>query len=175
MSVAALLQSRVSQEKKNFHAAIIQSDPFGVLFRTPQQQANHTRNFVNLLGCSFGGEQCVRSAPIKAILDVQLLGITLQWPLDWQYVILQLPWVPTIDGNIVPGNPVATFAKGDILKVPVIMGTVKNETLDFGWELQIGLRFNFTSVEYYGLLGVLFGWNAGKIFDKYPRTYFAGV
>jgi carboxylesterase type B len=164
------LQSPVIKQKKTFHAAIIQSNPFGVLFRTPEQQANKTANFISLLGCTFGGKQCAQSAPVQAILNVQLLGVTPQWPLDWQYVIAQLPWVPTIDGALVPGNPVATFGRGDIYQVPVMLGCVKNETLSFAWNLQVGLGVNFTSAEYYGLLGVLFGWNGIKVSERYPRS-----
>ena len=42
-----------------------------------------------------------------------------------------LPWLPVIDGHILPASPVETIRQGTHYKVPTIISTMRNETLAF--------------------------------------------
>jgi len=77
-----------------------------------------------------------------------------------------LPWIPTIDGVIIPDQPLNLFKTGAYNKVPTIIGNVANETASFLYGA--GAKVPTNLAEYEIFLKVGFTNNSKAIFNIYP-------
>lgn len=134
ISVATHLTIPSTQQLRPFRAAILQSDPGLMQFRTLSEQQNEYDIFSSAVNCGFAPSRldCMRG------LDWQYLLAKQNWASGalllnntWQNVIRKIPFQPTIDGVYVLSSPSAAFQSGNFYKVPIMMGTVSNETLGF--------------------------------------------
>lgn len=134
MSVATHLTLPSTQVLKPFQAAVIQSDPVIMLYRTMTEQQPLYDAFTQAIGCGVASSRaaCLRALPWKTIIDYQ---DDVLWPLaynlTWRGVIKKLPFQPTLDGTFLLQNPWDAFSSGNFYKVPVMIGTVANETMGF--------------------------------------------
>jgi len=115
MSICALL---VSPEANGlFHRAMLMSGPCRLMTELPDGYAK-SRALVTSMGCD-GPDMlsCMRSRPTaafetKAPNDLFAGGVA---------------WSPTVDGSVLPAMPVELIQDGNYQKVPVIIGTTRDE------------------------------------------------
>jgi len=115
MSVCTLL---VSPEARGlFHRAMIMSAPCR-LMTTLEEGYEKSRGLAKRMGCDGPGVlECIRSKPadkfeIKGSNDLFAGGVA---------------WSPTTDGTFLPDMPVQMIQRGEYAKVPVIIGSTKDE------------------------------------------------
>jgi len=146
-----------------FHRAIVQSDPFSLI-----AQDNVTGNdlaglFMKQANCTYNDVQCLLNLSPEDVIAAQVK--TNFAPLPWQFLSLFMPWVPVLDAVELPLQPLDAAVQGKTANVPVMIGTVANETLLFIWE---ALQKPVTALEYEIFIPAIFGYNdAVKINDVY--------
>eukprot|EP00762_Andalucia_godoyi_P003951 ANDGO_05739.mRNA.1 Crystal protein len=120
-----------------FHQAIIQSNPFAMRFRTGEENLGMNELLAIRLGCStIRDRSCLYNKTVDEVLVAQQKDLWLPDPLDFRD---ELPFQPTLDGRLVPGQPLELLEGGQGLDIPIIMGDVKNETLGWVYEDPVGL------------------------------------
>ena len=155
------------QSKGLFHKAIVESNPVALDLNSAELQEHYSSEFAEFSGC--GDLE-------GSLLTVCLLNLTIDQVLAAQATVQKhinisapiyifYPWTPTIDGNLIPGQPVNLFASGHFNHVPFILGNVHDEGWLFIWEVQ---PLPVPSVEYYVILEALFGENAPAVEKLYP-------
>lgn len=149
-----------------FQAAIMQSNPLGVQFRTLEQTKGSGDAFLLSTGCllSFNQLECLRGLPVEDILDSQE-----NWSLTLDVLDagLQgiLPWAPVVDGTLITGQPLA-LGLGNGSSKPLLIGHTAEEGLLF---VSFALADPVSPVVRQALVDVLFGSDpAGSIRDSYP-------
>jgi para-nitrobenzyl esterase len=176
ISVATHLSLPSTQQLRPFRAAILQSDPVLMQFRTLDEQHAQYDVFSSAVDCGFAPSRldCMRSLKWEALLAAQAWGTApLLLNFNWQNVIHKLPWSPTIDGTFITQTPSTAFQSGNFYKVPVMLGTVSNETLGF---LPVvfgqGPGGVLAGAAFYQVgLNTLFGQNlANQVRSLYPNT-----
>lgn len=134
ISVATHLAMPSTAQNRPFRAAIMQSDPVLIQFRTLAEQQPEYDVFSSAVGCGFAASRldCMRALKWETLLASQ------NWALapyvlnnTWQNVVHKLPWTPTIDGELITQTPSTAFQTGNFYKVPIMLCTVANETTGF--------------------------------------------
>ena len=126
MSVGLHLLSVPSSDAL-FGAAILQSNPFGLPYKTPQQALATAETYLLAVGCKFRFDQaaCLKSKPVEALLDAQnnpYLGFAV---LDYGLAAF-INWAPIIDGDLVVAQPISRALEPGIAK-PTLLGTNTDE------------------------------------------------
>lgn len=116
-----------------FRAAIQESNPVGMMYRNTSGASLYGATFCDLAGCQPGGPtakcdmECLREKPLdtiqqawkKASDDVGDFILS-----DWGHLLDGiLEGKPTVDGKIVPGEPVTLLNEGKAADVPVLVGS----------------------------------------------------
>lgn len=160
-SVAALMSSPLASGL--FHKAIAQSG-YAAMLRslkmTPQAELKSLEEIgekvAEVLGCSQSGDvaRCLRSLSPSTILGkIYADGINLP----------QLS--PVKDGHVLPDSPLMVFRRGEQLKVPTIVGVMKNEVIR-----DPSLQNLKTIESYKSFLSSCFPGNSDAVFEKFPAT-----
>jgi len=168
-SVAVLLVSPpiLAANPPLYHAAIIQSNPFGLPMVTPTFGQGLLLRLQALVGCSASTPNitCMRGVPMLPLLVAQTQAakhVDLTDFLDIFYA-----WAPAL-GDLLPDEPLNLFANGKSANVPMIMGTVEEEGRLFIYE---GFTSSVSKLEYEAAVAVLFGLgNFGKLSQLYPSV-----
>jgi carboxylesterase type B len=177
ISVATHLTLPSTTQAPTFRAAILQSDPVLMQFRTLEEQHAEYDIFSSAVNCGFAASRldCMRALPWQTLLASQNWGATaLILNNTWQNVIRKIPWQPTIDGVYVTQSPSQGFQSGSFYKVPVMLGTVANETLGFlPVAFGTGPAAPVLGAAFYNYgFNTLFGESlANKVRARYPNTY----
>lgn len=115
MSICALLVSPEAQGL--FHRAWLMSGPCRLMASLDEGYAR-SRELVETLGCADADLlSCLRAKPAEAFVqkapnDMFAGGVA---------------WSPTVDGATLPGMPVEMIQQGNYQKVPVVIGTTRDE------------------------------------------------
>lgn len=105
-----------------FHRAILQSGPcFLAGTQTPEQARQHADAMAARVGCPTGPGQlaCLRSVPAQALVAAAPDALDL--------IRTPNPWQPVIDGTVLPARTTERVREGRFHKVPVMIGTTRNE------------------------------------------------
>ncbi|KAF9166701.1 hypothetical protein DFQ26_007158 [Actinomortierella ambigua] len=125
------LLSMPEAAKGLFHAAISQSDPIDLPFNKVKTASTVVSGgLMTLLGCS--DVACVRSKSVQEIMKAQITIVTQAIALAPEESFLELI-KPTIDGILIKNQFDRLIAgkDGGVIKVPLIMGTMKDEAIGF--------------------------------------------
>jgi len=157
-----------------FQRAIIESNPFGVFLRKTTENRPTVDNFLLSMGCFHEEERkikdCIYSANISEIVKRQYLALDPR--LSLTRTEYYLPWVPLIDGEIIPGQPLNLILEGKFNRVPTIIGTTKNETT--AWTFgDIIKRIPVDELDYELFIKFEFQDNAPTILAMYPPPPFS--
>ncbi len=108
-----------------FRAAIMESNPYGIPFKTPDVAGRFAELFRLKLGCLFNSLACMRRQSAETIVKEQT---SLMLALDTAVSGFagDLVWGPVIDGKVIPAVPLATP-----IDKPVLLGTNLNDGLFF--------------------------------------------
>lgn len=148
-----------------FQRAIIQSNPFGIRFRTVSENAKCSILFAGLLGCRAADLACLRNKSVADVLHAQSRAVCIP-PLHDISLFNDVTWQPLLDGDFIREQPLDAFAAGRFAAMPVILGTVQNETTSF---LYGGLKKPLSRLAYEAALVAWFGPStAGRVLALYP-------
>jgi len=146
-----------------YQRAIVESNPVGVRYRTPEQDVEYSNKFATNCGCiTPNNVTCLMNLDVPTIIKEQ----------GWiEYVLTPLPiqttmflvWAPNIDGNLIPAQPIDMLAAGQFNNVPVIWGTTQNETDGFIPD------YPFTCEQYTDVLHAFFG--VGELYREIYAEY----
>jgi acetylcholinesterase/cholinesterase len=152
-----------------FHAAIMQSNPFGLPYKTVDQAAMNGSVFMLALRCRSRVDQlaCLKAAPLDSVLEAAANPYLSLAVLE-QGLSGFLNWAPIVDGDLVVGQPV-DLAIGHGTDLPVLLGVNAHEgtvfmagepgadpITDFGYTLFISTMFGSD--------------NLRTVMEDYPRT-----
>ena len=153
------------ESAKLFRAAILESDPYGIPYKTPEQARGYANAVVAALGCSSDDDDddvsaCLRDAPIDRILEAQMK------PPFTEALLLGLPsfvpWAPVVGSPPLAMQPV----QGRIDK-PMILGTNTDEGTLFV-ALQERAIGSIGAIKYVLETELALGDHAGKARALYP-------
>jgi carboxylesterase type B len=175
MSVATHLISPGSRGL--FAAAVLDSEPLALPFRTPASARALAAALAAAAGCDARAQRtqspaaCLRALPAAALLSAQTQAAK-NVSDDLPYAVLQLfvPFTPTTGTADVPNAPLASFqglpGAVPVADVPVAVTTVGSEGTIFIYE---GFTAPVSALEYAAALAVVFGPGAAlRIGTQYP-------
>ena len=175
MSVATHLISPGSRGL--FAAAVLDSEPLALPFRTPASARALAAALAAVAGCDARAQQqqtpaaCLRALPAAAVLAAQT-AVAKNISVDAPFALLQLfvPFTPTTATADVPNAPLASFqglpGAAPVADVPVAATTVASEGTIFIYE---GFPQQMSALEYAAALAVVFGPAAAvRIGAQYP-------
>ncbi|MGI9386173.1 MAG: carboxylesterase/lipase family protein, partial [Methyloligellaceae bacterium] len=123
MSVGLHLQSPVS--RRMFRAAIMESNPFGMPYKSMSEAGRFGGHFRSAVGCRSGGLDCLKRVPFATLVQHQkTFWIEIESLLSG--FSGQLVWAPVVDGETVPAQ-----ANQNQISQPVIVGTNRDEGVIF--------------------------------------------
>ncbi len=112
-----------------FHRAIAQS-PVPDAVRTPEQAAETARRCIEALdGDPDSAAEVLRNAPATAITRAAI-RVMLQAARE---VPCQMSLAPVIDGDFLPEDPTTAIAAGRAQRVPLLIGSMRDELGHAGW------------------------------------------
>ncbi len=158
MSLCAQLASPLSRGL--FARAILQSGPCtpqGIT--TPLSEALSTGSaYARALGCAPQDAACLRAVPAGRLLDVPVPGRRVPGAVD----------LPMVSGDrVLPRAPADVFAAGEGLRVPVLLGTNRDEgTLFVAPVAEAGQDLPLW--QFWGVVALLERWDAPRALASYP-------
>lgn len=114
-----------------FHGAILQSNPFTIPFRDSQSMPKIAAALLKNAGCAAGDVNCLKALPAEQIIEAQVKTEVDLDAVGDSLLHAFLPWTPVVEGQIVPKQPLVAFEAGETHDVPVMMGTVLDESVPF--------------------------------------------
>ncbi|KWX57474.1 carboxylesterase [Mycobacterium sp. NAZ190054] len=149
-----------------FDAAVIMSGPCQAQVSLPVAEQRSVE-YAAGLGCAdrATAAECLRALP----------GNRLRTPV-WYYGIGEDQLSGPVTGSAaLPVDPVAAFGEGRAARVPVLMGTTRDE-----WTLFVALQYlrdgtDYTPQDYPRLLAGTFGPDAQAVAERYPLSAFPSV
>ncbi len=154
-----------------YRAAIMESNPLGIPYRTLKDSGDISKRFAGDLGCDKTDLKCMRSKLPEVVLDAQSQK-NLIWPLVFHGIVDLLVWAPVIDGEVVTVQPITVIANGK-LKTPIIIGTNKNEGVLFIELTKAAIaKKSLSALDYRLMLDFMIRDHAlrKKIYEKYPAV-----
>jgi carboxylesterase type B len=166
MSVASHLSMPNSSHL--FHRAIIESDPLALPFRTAHEYPKFSRVVGRKAKCGAPIEACLRSLTWQAVVEAQheaKKDLLIEFG---HFFDLFTPYSPAVGTKELPLQPLEAIERGTFQDKPVILGTVRDEGLLFGY--QAFPTAESRTVED-GVLEAGFGLlNGPRILKQYPRS-----
>ncbi|CAM4925072.1 unnamed protein product, partial [Rotaria socialis] len=160
---SAALHYLTSDMQSFFQAAIIQSSPMAVPFRTYAEYITPTVLLAEKLNCTVGDLECFRRASYQDIVTAQTAVNSMVTSM--KALIFFEPWLPVIDNTIVHGQLLDLVTNVSFPLKPLITGTLTEEALGFIhdiWSTPV-------SPKIYVEVGiVIFGTKFLKIVERYP-------
>ena len=154
-SIAYHLTVSGALEKGYFQKAISESNPMAVPFRTRDRALDEAKVFLKNVGCS--DMSCVLQKSVSQILSAQeetLRHFTPLHPLSVFYAF----------SPVVETQPFQLLIQGNASKVPLLFGTLSNETNLFAGDLKNGI----SEVEYLAAIADLFPLHVAEVLEKFP-------
>lgn len=151
-----------------FRAILMESNPFGIPYKTLEQALSSGELFEEILGCKGQGLPCLRSIPADRIVAEQSDERILLNSLLGARLAGFLVFSPNIDGEFLVGDPTQTAQQG-ALNRPTLLGTNAAEGIVFVEEIAALEGGSVSDATYRLVLATLFGPdNAAEILQLYP-------
>jgi para-nitrobenzyl esterase len=110
---------------RTFHRAIMQSGFASTRWRTLAEAEADGDAFAAAVGCGAGTLSCLRSKTRDQVLLALPSG-----PQQFAETA-RMSWGPVVDGVTIPDQPRRLYEKGAFLRVPIIVGTTRDEAWDY--------------------------------------------
>lgn len=148
-----------------FKAAIMESNPLGISYMTPQQAAEVGESFAGKLHCTGPDKAtCVRAVTNACTLVKEEFQVTKEL---FSQGIGSLPWAPVIDGTLITQQPMIA-AQAGALKLPMLLGTNRNEGNVFSSLIQAARVSPLDRSGYDKILQNVFGHANAALIKKQP-------
>ena len=150
-----------------FHGDIMQSNPFGIPYKTISEATAGAESLEEILGCKGEDINCLRAVDVDDIVREQSnVEIQLETLLGLHMAGF-LVWAPVIDGSFLIEEPTVSAEAGG-MNLPTILGTTHDEGVLFVHEITSVIDGNMGAAKYVALLVLVFGEdNATDIMDLY--------
>jgi acetylcholinesterase/cholinesterase len=156
-----------------YSAAIVESDPFGLPLRDTKNFPVFVKAFAKKANCTKGVLKpkieisCLMDLPVKQLIEAQSASDSdVIANLD-DFVGLFTPWTPVLGTEEIPLELLRGFQSGQIADVPVVIGTVRDEVLEF---IYSGFTTPLGKTEMWAVVAAVFGVKyVAKIKDQYPE------
>ena len=163
----------VSSPQSNglFRAAIMESNPLGLPYKTLKDTRSISKRFARNLGCSIHDILCMRNKLPEVILDAQQQK-NMIWPAVFHGIKDLLAWAPVVDGEVVVEQPLKAMSEGKLTK-PILIGTNRNEGVLFVEKGKAAIkRKTISDLDYKLMVDFIFRDRkiAKKLYEKYPPT-----
>ncbi|CAF1357557.1 unnamed protein product [Rotaria sordida] len=146
-----------------FQAAIIESCPITIPFRTYAEYVTPTVLLAEKLNCTIGDIACFRASSYKDIAAAQAIINTMST--SSQFLQFFEPWVPVIDSLIVRGQLIEIISNISFPCKPLIIGTMTEEALSYIYDAFL----QPIPPSQYSLVGTkLFGSKFPEVVKRYP-------
>lgn len=139
-----------------FRAAIMQSNPFGIPYKTVTQAYTEAALLEAKLGCSGQDIDCLRAVSADDIVKEQGDSAIQMISLLGLHLAGFLVWAPVIDGSFLVEEPTVSAAAGGLEK-PTIMGTTHDEGVLFVHEIAGTFGGEIDAATYTSVLTLIFG------------------
>jgi carboxylesterase type B len=171
------LHATMPSSRGLFNRALLQSNPMGIFYVPQQAQELFGAEACRLSGCLRDGAcdiPCMQAAPLAAVTDnlgAAIKNMTIYIEANLPHLLDGiLGWKPTVDGVLVPSEPMTAFENGDFNRdVDYLVGTNTDESFPFVYGEGIA---KLTYDQFSLLVSVLFGGDNGKVVaDYYAPAY----
>jgi carboxylesterase type B len=139
-----------------FRAAIMQSNPFGIPYKTVDEATPEATILETELGCSGKDIDCLRAVSADAIVQEQGDAAIQMVSLLGLHLAGFLVWSPVIDGTFLTEDPTTAAAAGE-LNVPTVLGTTHDEGVLFVNDMVGAFGGNVDAATYTMVLTLIFG------------------
>jgi Carboxylesterase family len=104
--------------------AILESEPFGLPFRTLSTWSGITTQYVSNAGCggAWNVDECLKGLSASVLLAAQAQSEKDVLADASRLLDLFLPWTPTVGTPEVPEQPINAWVAGNMLDIPIIIG-----------------------------------------------------
>ena len=139
-----------------FQGDIMQSNPFGIPYKTLSEATTGAELLEELLGCQGKDIDCLRSADADDIVREQSNVAIQMASLLGLHLAGFLVWSPVIDGTFLVEDPTVSAESGGA-NLPTILGTTHDEGVLFVHEITKALGGSLSASSYVSLLVLVFG------------------
>ena len=139
-----------------FQGDIMQSNPFGIPYKTLSEATTGAELLEELLGCQGKDIDCLRSADADDIVREQSNVAIQMASLLGLHLAGFLVWSPVIDGTFLVEDPTVSAESGGA-NLPTILGTTHDEGVLFVHEITKALGGSLSASSYVSLLVFVFG------------------
>ena len=146
----------VPSSRPLFQTAILESDPFGLPYRTPAQATAVGAAFAKEVDCDASDLACLRAVPVDQIITAQSEAALSLLSLLGSRLAGFLAWAPVVDGSFVVREPVDGATEGE-LDLPTLIGTNHDEGTVFVAEIAAATGGSVSPQAYTLVLELLFG------------------
>src|SRR4051794_28279807 len=115
-----------------FQAALSESGPMSLSFKDTFTASLLAEVFAFELGCRLSNLECIQNKSTQEILHAADKALII--PLDMSDAVMKWAPVVTADDSF-PQNPIMAFEAGEIIKVPLVMGSNLQDGVLFGWAI----------------------------------------
>jgi carboxylesterase type B len=161
-SVIFHLFSPYTMGKNLFHRVICMSGSLGIAFKNQKEQFSVADTFSKHLGCARADQGCFLNKTSAEVLAAQLATKLLPWPHTFMKAY---EWSPTVGSAEVPYQALDGLKTGNFSKIPIILGTLLEEGVQF-----VDLLFPtpMSNFEYEAAIVGVFGIAAYDLLRAYP-------
>jgi len=155
MSVGLHLLS-IPSSRGLFRGDIMQSNPFGIPYKTVSEATAGAEVLEKLLGCEGKEIDCLRVVDADDVVKEQSNAAIQMESLLGLHLAGFLVWSPVIDGTFLVVDPTVSAEAGRA-DLPTILGTTHDEGVLFVHEITSALGGNMSAATYVALIVLVFG------------------
>ena len=154
-----------------FHAAVMESNPLGLPFRSAEEYPRFTKVVAKKAGCKDGHEtqsieECLRTKSADEVVAAQRKAQDDLAAELGEFLSLFEPYSPVVGTDELAVQPIKGFLDGTAHDVPILLGTVRQEGVIFIYQ---AFDSSESIVEETALLEVVYGVvDTSKIKKQYP-------
>jgi para-nitrobenzyl esterase len=146
-----------------FRRAILQSAPFGLQPASAEKSARVAARLLAALGIAAKDATRLREIPAERMIAAQLEVMKA----ERRFAETEPPFVPAVDGALIPGDYMPVLARGPAGKVDVMIGTTREESAAFFAFDPEARAADRAKIE--ARATALLGPNAGAFLDEFAR------
>ena len=146
-----------------FHRAIVESAPVSIPFKDKTDMLFIGNMLADQLNCTEGDLVCLNSRSADEVAEAQ--HEVRPYPSSLKLLEFFEPWVPYVDGVVVPYQPLEAIRKGLFVNLPIMIGTVKEETRIYvysAWGKPL------SAISYAAALSLTFPTDIIRVLSMYP-------
>ncbi|MBW1780099.1 MAG: carboxylesterase family protein [Deltaproteobacteria bacterium] len=139
-----------------FRGGIMQSNPFGIPYKTVSEAATEATLLEAALGCAGEELDCLRAVAADDIVQEQGNTAIQMVSLLGLHLAGFLVWAPVIDGTFLIEDPTVSAEEGG-LTLPIILGTTHDEGVLFVKDIASAFGGTISAATYLSFLTLIFG------------------